>query len=317
VGRTDGPGAKGTGLGLSISKDLVEIHKGKIWAESELDKGSQFSFSLPKTDTETIFREYLNNGMVQAKKHGIPISLLVAALAGFDQMKEEHKLRGIVKILKEIEGVIKNSTRPDDNIVNRYHKGEIVVTLLEAGRKDALALEKRLKKAIKTHQFTLNGKSVKVGVAFGIASYPDEAGTEHELIKKVEASLNERKKYKPRIMVVDDEVDLCKALKRILETNNYDVTARYNGREALEALEKDHLPDLIMLDLFMPEMDGYELYMILKEKKETREIPVLILTGKGESAVERLGTEFGSYNYILKPFKHKELLAKIEEMLEG
>lgn len=67
----------------------------------------------------------------------------------------------------------------------------------------------------------------------------------------------------------------------------------------------------------MPVMDGYELYMLLKEKKETRNIPILILTGKGESAVKRLGTEFGFYNYILKPLNHKQLLSKIEEMLEG
>ena len=86
------------------------------------------------------------------------------------------------------------------------------------------------------------------------------------------------------IMVVDDEVGVVELLKRVIEANGYQVVTCRNGQEALEELAKGHHIDLVVMDLLMPVMDGYELYMILKENEETRNIPILVLTVEKESA---------------------------------
>ena len=316
VDRTEGPGAKGAGLGLAITKALIGMHNGRIWVESQLGKGSKFTFTLPKTNIETIFREYVSNGLAQANQQEIPMSLIVTALANFQQMKRKHKTEEIVKILNQIREIITETILSPADTINMYHRGEIVTIVLKAGQKDVLAIEKKLRKVIKRHKFSLNRKAVNLGICFGTATYPEECRAEDELIKKVGTSLEERKKYQSRIMVIDDEVELAKGLKIILEANKYQVIPCHSGQEALEKLNEGLLPDLIVLDLLMPVMDGYELYMLFKENENTKDIPIVVLTAKGERADKRLGIEFGPHNYITKPFEPKELLARIEMTLE-
>lgn len=330
VDRIDGPGTKGTGLGLPITRELIKMHNGKIWAESppaarlpawqgragESGKGSTFFFALPKTDTETVFREYLNNGLAQAKKEGTSMSLMVLTLANFDELKNKYKAKGIIRILREIEGIITKTVSSPVYLVHRHHKGEIPIVILKTGREEILSLEKKLKKAIKAHEFTLDGKSLQIEVNFGMASYPEDGEADHQLIKKLETSLKERKTYKPSIMVIDDEVDFAMVLKVRLESANYRVVVCHNEPDALEKLKKDSLPDLIILDLMLPNVDGHEMYMLLKENQKTAHIPILILSAKGERADKRLGMEFAPYNYMTKPYESQQLLAKIKEMLE-
>ncbi len=116
------------------------------------------------------------------------------------------------------------------------------------------------------------------------------------------------------ILIVDDFAKNLQVLGNILE-GHYRTAAAKNARKALDFLEK-HRPDLILLDIMMPEMDGYQLCETLKQSFDTKDIPVIFLTAKTETDDVVRGFKAGAVDYVSKPFKKEELLARIETHLE-
>ena len=124
----------------------------------------------------------------------------------------------------------------------------------------------------------------------------------------------EKKKMKPDILVVDDESDIVDILKYNLEKENeYTVHAAYNGTEAL-AIAKKEKPDLILLDIMMPGMNGFEICKNLKSEPETKRIPVIFLTAKENEIDEIVGLEIGADDYIQKPISPRVVLARIKSV---
>jgi len=113
--------------------------------------------------------------------------------------------------------------------------------------------------------------------------------------------------------VVDDERDVVELLKFLLEKDGYTVVTAYNGREALTVTGQSS-PDLILLDVMMPEMDGYTVQTQLLENPKTREIPIIILTAKGQLR-DVFAMSPNVRAYIEKPFDPKTLRLKIQESL--
>ena len=121
------------------------------------------------------------------------------------------------------------------------------------------------------------------------------------------------KEKKPGVLVVDDENSNILALTHILSPD-YSVYAAKNGRNAIEAAEK-FLPDVILLDIVMPDMDGYEVIKILKNSEKTRNIPVIFITGLGDSSDEEKGLAMGASDYVNKPFKPAILKLRIQNQI--
>lgn len=121
----------------------------------------------------------------------------------------------------------------------------------------------------------------------------------------------ERKK----ILLVDDEIQLADMVKMRLEANNYDVITASGGIEGLEKAEKDN-PDLILLDILMPDMDGYQTLEKLKENSETESIPVIMLTAEGQADDLTRSVSLGAIDYVVKPFSPVTLLEKIKTALQ-
>lgn len=116
------------------------------------------------------------------------------------------------------------------------------------------------------------------------------------------------------ILVADDDEDLLQALDFTLSQNGYNVIQAKDGAETIvEALESK--PDLILLDIMMPDLDGFTACRELKNRKDTKRIPIIMLTAKGE--VEDIKTAFraGANDYVVKPFLMEQVLEKIEEFL--
>ena len=114
-----------------------------------------------------------------------------------------------------------------------------------------------------------------------------------------------------KLLLAEDEKSLSRAVKIILEKNNYLVDAVYDGREALEYLEADSY-DGAVLDIMMPKMDGIEVLRRIREEGNT--VPVLLLTAKSQIEDKVLGLDTGANDYLTKPFDKEELLARIRAM---
>jgi len=118
----------------------------------------------------------------------------------------------------------------------------------------------------------------------------------------------------PNILVVDDEEDLLELLRFNLSGEGFSVTCAATGEEALEKL-KAGMPDLILLDLMLPGIDGLEVARRLKTHSVTKEVPIIMLTAKGEEGDIVKGLEMGADDYITKPFSRKVLAARIRAVL--
>jgi len=119
---------------------------------------------------------------------------------------------------------------------------------------------------------------------------------------------------KGKVLVVDDEVNITQILEFSIGSEGYEVLSAANGEEAVEKARREQ-PDLIILDIMMPRIDGYETCRILKANPLTKNIPVVLLTAKGRDIDKRLGYEVGATDYIIKPFSPSKLIERIHELL--
>ncbi len=116
-----------------------------------------------------------------------------------------------------------------------------------------------------------------------------------------------------KILLVDDEPDILEFLKYNLEPEDFEVLTSTNGKDALKKILLK--PDLIILDIMMPEMDGFELYQQIKSDKNFRYIPIIFLTAKSGETNEIKGLDLGASDYIQKPISPKKLIARIKSTL--
>jgi DNA-binding response OmpR family regulator len=117
-----------------------------------------------------------------------------------------------------------------------------------------------------------------------------------------------------KILVVDDEVDLVETIRFPLEMEGFNVLVSYNGEDALNQARKEK-PDLILLDLMLPKLDGYKVCRLLKFDERYKDIPILMLTAKTQEKDKLLGKETGANEYITKPFDIDELMKKVKAYL--
>ncbi|MGB9716456.1 MAG: response regulator [Thermodesulfovibrionales bacterium] len=119
---------------------------------------------------------------------------------------------------------------------------------------------------------------------------------------------------KNKILIVDDAVDTVELLEKRFRSEGYDTEKAFNGEEGLKKVE-EYNPDLIVLDVMMPKLDGYQVCQRLKTNENTKYIPVLMLTAKGEVENKVKGLEIGADDYLAKPFDYKELSARVRSLL--
>jgi len=316
--------AGGTGLGLSICQSFVELHDGRIWAESRAGKGSTFSFSLP------IEGPILEGGVVEEKAAEKPVAEEVTAPV----RKPEEEVSKLVLCVEDDEGVI--------TLFRRYlsKRGYQVV-----GLTDPLRVIEETKR-LRPHAITLdvmmpdkNGWQViqelkadpetrhipvimctivaekDRGMSLGASDYLVKPVVEQDLLEALDRLNREAGRH--LVLVVDDQPEHRKLLRRMIENQDgYEVVEAGDGKEAIDVLEQIH-PHLITLDLMMPGMDGFDVLEAIKSKEETRSIPIVVITAKDltNEDYERLNHNVEAL--IQKgPMKRDELLADVAAALK-
>ena len=114
-----------------------------------------------------------------------------------------------------------------------------------------------------------------------------------------------------KILVVDDDLNICELLKLYLENDGYVVYTANDGKQAVDMF-KNKTPDLVLLDIMLPKMDGWQ---VCREIRKTSSVPIIMLTAKGETFDKVLGLELGADDYVVKPFDTKEVMARVKAVL--
>ena len=307
VGGDSEVGKKGSGLGLSITKGIVELHAGSIRVESKSDQGSRFIFTLPKYSLEVLLHRKIEDSIAEAKERCNKFFIYIVKLDNALEMEQklgESKVKELfLRILQAIEDTLEVR---DFAMV----KGEDeIVILIEETKQAAFQIKKRLNKLIKELIFGLV-EEPRINFLIGCSMYPDDGSGVEQLIDKAEKDLvNEKEgRLSKNIMIVDDEHVVVESLKENLKRFGYtNIIEAYDGSEALEKIRALTV-ELLILDMKMPKMSGYEVIGRLKEDVRTKDLPIVVISGyEIESDKLEEYTEKKAIPMVNKPFNPEQI----------
>jgi signal transduction histidine kinase/response regulator RpfG family c-di-GMP phosphodiesterase len=307
--------AGGTGLGLPISRHFIEMHYGKIWVDSDVGRGSTFSFYIPikpphRQDLD-LEDDFLDSEDLDDDQKRLIIAIdddpSVITLYRRFLEKQNYEVVGI----SQTENVISR--------VREYAPSAILLDVVLPG-KDGWVILKDLKDDPFTKDVPVIMCSIisdkNRGFSLGAADYLTKPIAEEKLIGALK-QLDNQDGQEIKVLVVDDQADDILLIRRILEAqSNYNIIEAENGREGLELI-KDREPDLIILDLNMPEMDGFATIEALKSSERTRQIPIIIVSAQDLTRDEQRRLT-GQVEALLHKglFTENELLEDVSRALE-
>jgi len=307
--------AGGTGLGLSIAKAIVEAHGGEIWTTSPAPngQGSVFSFTIP----------------LAAETRPWTAATMPKAPRALDLADERRRLL-VVDDDRDIIRLLYHRLRRDGYVVDTAVSGPEALARIAETPPDLIVLDilmpemdgYKVLKELKTDPTTTNIPVILLsildeheqGLALGATEYLTKPFDEQRLEEVIAEVLGRS----GRVLIADDDPDIVMLLQRALQRRGFETVIAADGQAALAQARTEPAPNLILLDLQMPQVDGYQVLEQLRSSAATRSIPVVVITAAtpDQEAKRQWTMALGATRFIAKPFDVESLATEIKQLVK-
>ncbi len=290
--------------------------------EEEVD--SPITDSLTGLFNHGFFSISLGMEIGRSMRYGEPVTLALFDIDAFASFNRRHDHCKGDRVLKGVAEIVKNNIRQVD-IAARFSGDVFAVIYTKSDIAPAAEAAERIREAVKR---TFDSEPT---VSVGLASHPANAKSQEGLLSKAEEALLHAKMMgknnlyyfeedtpqshsKPTILIVDDDPTNVKLMEAYLFHSSYEIVKAYDGEEALSIVNNMGV-DLVLLDIMMPGIDGYEVCRRLKQSEATNLIPVVMVTALNDTKAKVKALEYGADDFVTKPPKRVELQARVKSLL--